>query len=183
MTRRELEEYIALRSTIRERGTARVWLFVAGLWAWAALLTATAALVSLPVATLLPLLVLAGVFEAVVALHAGVERIGRYIQVFYEDSMSERSWERTAMAFGRLYPGGAGDPLFAAFFWTATILNFIPAILAAPIASEWAVTGATHVLFLARVAAGRHQAAGQRALDLDRFQKLKREDGSTPERG
>jgi len=28
MTPRELEEYRALRHTIRERGTARVWIFV-----------------------------------------------------------------------------------------------------------------------------------------------------------
>ena len=31
MTPRELEEYRALRETIRERGTARVWIFVVGL--------------------------------------------------------------------------------------------------------------------------------------------------------
>ena len=30
MTARELEEYRALRATIRERGTARVWIFVVG---------------------------------------------------------------------------------------------------------------------------------------------------------
>ena len=66
--------------------------------------TATAALASLPIAALLPLLVLAGVFEAVFALHTGVERIGRYIQVFFE-APGERAWEHTAMAFGRAFPG------------------------------------------------------------------------------
>ena len=88
MTPRELEEYTALRETIRERGTARVWIFVAGLVAWAALVIATAALAALPVATLLPLLILAGTFEAVFSLHAGVERVGRYIQVFFEEGSS-----------------------------------------------------------------------------------------------
>src|SRR5262245_28415723 len=103
MTPRELEEYRALRATIRERGTARVYLVVGGLGAWAALVIATASLASLPVATLLPLLFLAGVFEAIFALHTGVERIGRYLQVFYEEP-PERGWEHVAMAFGRAFP-------------------------------------------------------------------------------
>ena len=60
MTSREREEYRALRATIRERGTARVWLFVVGIMAWAALLFATASVTpELPIAVLLPLLALA----------------------------------------------------------------------------------------------------------------------------
>jgi hypothetical protein len=85
MTERAQEEYRALRATIRERGTARVWVFVAGMAAWGALTVATATLASTPLAVLLPLLVLTAAFEAVVSLHVGVERIGRYIQVFYEE--------------------------------------------------------------------------------------------------
>ena len=85
MTPREVEEYRALRATIRERGTARVWIFVAGLAAWAASAIATTALAAPPLATLLPLLVLAAGFEALVTVHIGVERIGRYVQVFLED--------------------------------------------------------------------------------------------------
>ena len=84
MTVREQDEYSALRATIRERGTARVYVFTAGVAAWAAAAIATAALASTPVAALLPLLVLAAAFEGVFALHVGVERIGRYLQVFYE---------------------------------------------------------------------------------------------------
>ena len=41
MTDRDLEEYKALRATIRQRGTARTWVFGAGLAAWAALALAT----------------------------------------------------------------------------------------------------------------------------------------------
>ena len=65
-----------------------------------ALVLATAALMPLPVATILPLLFLATAFEIVFALHTGVERIGRYIQVFFEDGSG---WEHTAMTFGRRY--------------------------------------------------------------------------------
>ena len=84
MTAREHEEYRALRATIRERGTARVCIFAGGIVAWAAVTIATAAMASTPLATLLPLLVLAAAFEVVFALHIGVERIGRYLQVFHE---------------------------------------------------------------------------------------------------
>lgn len=223
MTPREIEEYSALRATIRERGTARVWIFVAGLAAWAAAVIATASLASLPIATLLPLLLLAGVFEAVYALHTGVERVGRYIQVFYEGDedtyvaatapavptafgagpasgpataplpeagqgagdpagggarrhsgdRASRNWEHTAMAFGRAFPGGGSDPLFAAYFWLAAVLNLIPAALAGPVPIEWSALGIAHVVFVGHVVLARRRAAHQRAVDLDRFQKLK----------
>ena len=90
MTGPEHDEYVALRATIRERGTARVCVFVGGIAAWVAATIATAALASTPVATLLPLLLLASTFEAVFALHVGVERIGRYLQVFHEAGGTQR---------------------------------------------------------------------------------------------
>ena len=34
------------------------------------------------------------------------------------------------MAFGRNFPGGGQDPLFAPYFATATVLNLLPAALA-----------------------------------------------------
>ena len=71
-TARAQEEYTALRETIRERGTARVCLFCGGMAGWAAIAVATAALASTPLSTLLPLLVLASIFEGVYALHIGL---------------------------------------------------------------------------------------------------------------
>ena len=90
MTPRAIEEFRVLRDTVRSRGTARVWVFLAGLVSWGALTIATASLAALPVATFLPLLILAITFEAVFSLHVGVERIGRYIQVFLEDDGNGR---------------------------------------------------------------------------------------------
>ena len=170
MTPREQEEYRALRDTIRERGTARVWVFVAGVVAWAGLVIATAALAALPVATLLPLLVLAAVFEAVFSLHTGVERIGRYLQVFAEETTG---WEHTAMAYGRVYRSAGTDPLFAMVFVVAAFLNFVPVLVAEPVALEVGVIGTIHVLFVVRVLMARHAAGRQRAADLERFQTLK----------
>ena len=192
MTSRELEEYRALRDTIRERGTTRVWAFLAGLTAWAALTVATAALAALPVATLLPLLVLAATFEAVFSLHVGVERIGRYVQVFFENDappgvIDQRDglepvarattpgagWEHVAMAFGRPSAGSSLDPTFATFFILAAVLNFVPVILAEPVRIEVIVVGTAHVLLIVRILAARRVAARQRAADLERFQQIK----------
>ncbi len=164
------EEYRALRQTIRERGTAKVWIFVVGIIGWAALTMATAALASLPVATFLPLLVLAVTFEAIFSLHVGVERIGRYLQVFYE---GETGWEHTAMAFGRPLKGTGTDPLFVAHFLFATLLNIVPALLAEPVQLEVTVVGGAHLLFLLRVFLAWRSAGRQRAADLKRFEEMR----------
>ncbi len=173
MTPRELEDYRALRDTIRERGTVRVWLVLAGITAWGSLTVLTIAWAPWAVATLLPLLVLAAAFEGVFALHTGVERIGRYLQVFYEDDESVRKWEQQAMAYGRRFPGGAPDPLFAIIFGLATLFNFVPVVLAGGIAIEYGVVGLLHLLFLIRLVQARLQAVRQRSRDLERFQQLK----------
>ena len=173
MTPRELEEYRALRDTIRERGTTRVWLLLAGFVGWAALVIATAALAALPIATLLPLLILAVGFETVFAVHTGVERIGRYVQVFFEDDEADHGWEHRITAYGDIPRAPISDPLLASYFWIATVFNFIPAMLASPVPIEWSAVGIMHLLFLVRVGVARRQARRQRAIDLERFRHLK----------
>jgi hypothetical protein len=169
-----------MRCTIRERGTARVWIFVAGLAAWGALSLGSLTLLSLPVATLVPLAVLAGPFEAVLALHIGVERIGRYLQVFFEDEAADPGWEHRIMAFGAFgetrSPHGSPpvtDPLFVVAFSLATILNLLPAALAGAVLSEWIVVGGIHALVLVRLLRARREASRQRRVDLERFRSLK----------
>jgi hypothetical protein len=175
MTPREQEEYTALRATIRERGTARVWIFVAGFVAWAAVVVATTALTSTPVATLLPLLVLAAAFEAVFALHVGVERVGRYIQVFFEEDDS--GWEHAAMAFGRPAGAAVADALFPVPFGLAAVFNVAPALITNPTREELVFVAGAHVLFLIRLVSARAAAGRQRAVDLERFREIK---GSRP---
>ena len=145
-------------------------MLVAGIIGWAALTMATAALASLPIATFLPLLVLAVTFEAVFSLHVGIERIGRYLQVFHEDATG---WEHTAMAFGRPLKGTGTDPLFVAHFLIAAILNIVPALLAEPVQLEITVVGSAHVLFVLRVVLAWTSAGRQRAADLKRFEDMK----------
>jgi hypothetical protein len=173
MTARELEEYRELRSTIRERGSARVWLMAVGILAWAGLVILTAALLALPVATFISLVALAAVFEGVLSLHTGAERVGRYIQVFHESDAADPGWEQRIMEFGRRFPGG-GDPLFCLVFWCAAILNMIPALYASPVPVEWAFVGSGHAVFVFRVAIARSHSRKQRARDLEHFSALKK---------
>ena len=174
------DEYVALRATIRERGTARVCVFVGGIAAWVAATIATAALASTPVATLLPLLLLAATFEAVFALHVGVERIGRYLQVFHEAGGADGSggsggWEHAAMAFGQPAGSATTDALFTVMFLIATLFNAAPALVADPARVELVFVGGAHALFALRLVVARQTGGTQRAIDLARFQQLKRD--------
>jgi hypothetical protein len=182
MTLREQEEYSALRATIRQRGTARVSIITAGLAVWSAEAIATAVLGAPPAVSLIPLFLLAATFESAFALHVGVERIGRYIQVFHETDAAP-AWEAAAMAFGRPPRGTATDPLAAALFAIAAVLNFGPVLFVIPVPIELIVIGGAHALFLARLAAARAGAARQRAADLARFREMRRQGSGPSDRG
>ena len=172
-TVRASEEYRALRATIRERGTARICLFCGGFFGWGALALATATLASTPLATFLPLLVLAAIFEGVYALHVGVERIGRYLHAFHE-SDSDPGWEHAALAFGR--PKGAArlDALFTVPFLLATLLNATPSLYFQPTPPELVFIAGGHALLLVRLFFARAAAANQRTIDGARFEELRR---------
>lgn len=165
---RELE-YSAMRATIRERGTARMVIAPIVFIAWAATAVATAAVITVALGTLVPLVVLAAGFEAIFALHTNVERIGRYIQAYHEDASG---WEHVAMEFGRRFPGGGADPLFARLFVIAVSINYLPAGLGGtPL--ELGVVAVLHLLVIYRIRSARKAAAAQRAVDLERFQSLR----------
>ena len=170
MTDRALEEYTALRATITQRGSVRTCVFVLGLAIWC-MVALAATFISIPMVTILPLVLLAGTFEAVFALHVGVERVGRYLQVFHEDR-----WEQTAMAFGAPLAGTGSDPLFAVFFGLAAVCNFVPVLLAEPVRVELATIGTAHALFIVRLIVARQVASRQRAADLERFQSIRDND-------
>jgi len=124
----------------------------------------------LPVAALPPLAVLVGGFETINALHVGVERIGRYLQVFYEGQPGGPAWESTAMAAAPRLRGGGVDPLFTVVFCAAAILNMTTALVPEPTALETLIVGGLHAAFLARVARARQMASTQRARELRAFQ-------------
>lgn len=172
---RRQSEYEALRATIRERGTARMVLGPIIFMGWAAVAIATASVITVALSTLVPLMVLAAGFETVFALHANVERIGRYLQVFHEEGAG---WEHVAMEFGRRFPAGGPDPLFGRLFVIAVSVNFIPAALGGtPI--ELGLLAILHVALVVRIRTARTWAARQRATDLEHFAAL-RSGGSAP---
>jgi len=162
-------EYEALRATIRERGTIRMILLPVSFGLWGGTAIATAASGLLPVAALLPLVVLAAGFEAIYALHVNVERIGRYIQVFHEP---DGGWEHVAMAFGQRFPGKGPDAMFSALFLIATALNYLPIALGGQ-PPELVVAGLLHLLLALHIGTARSRASRQRQQDLERFQALK----------
>jgi hypothetical protein len=158
-------EYAALRATIRERGTVRMALVPLIFIAWAAIAVATGAVITVALSTLLPLVVLVAGFESIFALHTNVERIGRYLQVFHEDS---GGWEHVAMEFGQRFPGGGSDPLFGRLFGLAISINYLPAALGGSTA-ELVVLAVLHFIPIFRIRAAQSAAGRQRAIDLERF--------------
>jgi hypothetical protein len=129
MTPFDQAEFEALRATVRERGTAAVVLFYVGIAVWGALTVATTAVIVLPVAALLPLLVLAAGFEATAALQLGIERISRYLRAAQEDKRAD----------------------FSVVYVLAGIANFLPVALTAQAREEMIAIGAVHALFVWRV--------------------------------
>ena len=104
MERHGSSEYLVLRQTITQRGALRPVCALAGFTGWAAVLVAVLVWLPYPVAAVIPFALLFAAFEVIRPLHFGSERIGRYLQVFYEEvGVPDRpltdapGWERVAM--------------------------------------------------------------------------------------
>jgi hypothetical protein len=176
-----LEEYRALRATIRQRGSIRFLVTALTFSAWAAAILTVTALSTIPLAGLVPLIVLAAGFEIVFALHVGVERIGRYLQVHHEPAAEgAASWEHSAMRFSA--PGSGSHPLLPVLFLAAGLLNLalgtllqLDVIDATSVQSpaEWLPFVVLHALFYIRVLLAVRFAAGQRARELQEFERLR----------
>jgi hypothetical protein len=167
------EEFRVLRETIAARGTVRIVLLAVSLLGWALLAAGLVVFSEWPISALISLGVLVAGFEAIHALHVGVERIGRYIQVFYESGPEGPQWESTAMRLGPGLPGGGVDPLFTAVFLGATFVNLLVVFIPPPSAAEAVAPLLFHLLFVTRVVRARRAAAQQRAKDLATYTTLR----------
>jgi hypothetical protein len=174
-----IHEFAALRATIQSRGGTRILSFLAGICAWAVTLTAVLAWLPSPMASLVPLVLLLTTFEVVRVQHLVVERIGRYVQVFYEeagsgaDALRPPTWERAAMHFGPATPGAGGHPLFLPVFAVAVLANSLAIIFPGPIAVEAGTLAVPHVAFVAWMLYCDRGMRRQRAADLERYRALK----------
>ena len=178
MERHRQSEYLILRQTIANRGALRPVLVLCGSGIWAALLIAVLLLLPYPLAAAIPLLTLVVTFEVIRPLHFGSERIGRYLQVFYEEagepgrSLSDTpSWERVAMSFG-VVPGVGGHAVFVPLFFVATALNYVAVLLPQPVAIESSVMAIPHLAFIAWLVATDRALRTQRAIELARMREL-----------
>ena len=174
-----VEEYRALRATIRQRGNLRFVSVIASFAVWAGLAVLIQTQTTAPTAVLISLLVLAAGFEITYALHVGTERVGRYLQVYYESVTGVTpSWEHLAMAIGQDKTAAPlkVDALFSAMFALAAVLNLLPvALQGASTADGWPIEliaySAFHALFIVRIVQARRIARHQRAQDLAFFEK------------
>ena len=167
-------EYTALRQTIATRGTVRTALLPATLFAWAIVASLGPFATAPGLGAIAMLAVLAGGFEAIHALHVGVERIGRYLQVFYEGEPGAPRWETTAMAVGPALPGGGVDPLFTVVFGLTSMANLAGVFMTASLDRPWlGVVLAGHAAFLVRLVRARGAAARQRAVELESYRVIK----------
>ena len=176
MNELQTAEYQALRATISGRGGLRLTLTLAGLAVWALTLVAVLAWLPIPIAGTIPLLLLVATFEVNRMLHLGVERIGRYLQVFYEEphagGVEGPSWEQTAMRFGPAAPGAGGHPLLVPLFFFATLINFLSVVLPGPVRSELGSMTVPHVLFAIWMVYTDRAMRQQRERELLRFRAL-----------
>jgi len=166
-------EFGSLRQTIMLRGTVRMALLPFTMLGWALVAVLLLLFAELPAAVVFPLAILVAGFEAIHALHVGAERIGRYLQVYYEDAAGAPKWETTAMAVGPALPGGGIDPLFSVLFIAATLGNLVPAFTPGPTRPELAVLLPLHFAFIVRIMRARGAAARQRAVELESYRALR----------
>jgi hypothetical protein len=175
-----LEEFRALRATIRQRGSLRFLVTTITFSAWAAvLITACIAMVT-PSLTLISLVVLCAGFEVNLAIHVGVERVGRYLQVKYEsEGPNAAQWERTSMALR--VPSGGIDPLFSWIFVSALVLNWLMGVWLSEDAvsqefwgfsAEGLVLVGLHTAIAARWTLASRFARSQRVRELQAFQEI-----------
>ena len=179
MLRHQRSEYVILRRTIAQRGALRHVLALCGMAAWALALIAVLVWLPYPVAAAIPLFLLVVTFEAIRPLHFGAERIGRYVQVFYEEEgdpgrplADTPSWERVAMSFGNV-PGVGGHPLFVPLFVLATVINYLSVLLPEPVPLEMSVMAVPHLALIAWLVAADRAMRTQRAIELARLRELR----------
>jgi hypothetical protein len=167
-----LAEFSALRDTIRERGTTRMVLVTGATVAWAGLATAIVLVAPLALLLVLPLVVLSAGFEVNFAMHFAVERIGRYLQVAFEERQAAVGWETTSLAFGDRFSVKSVDPLLFWVFTAAVGANFLCVLLTNAETTDLGIVTAVHVGVLVRFVFARRLARVQRADDLSRFREL-----------
>ncbi|MCA1585252.1 MAG: hypothetical protein LC791_10960 [Acidobacteria bacterium] len=112
-----------------------------------------------------------------------MERIGRYIQVFFEVSPTAGpgrppAWEHTAMRLGSRLPGAGGHPLFVPVLLMATMVNLLAVVFPGPLLIELLAMGGLHVAFVAWMLYVERGVRAQRERELEAFRALREGPGA-----
>jgi hypothetical protein len=182
----QLEEFRALRATIRDRAIARVILLAISWVGWAAI--ATAIMLVLPATPLLalPLVVVLAAFEVNLGTVRAAEGIADYLRVVFEERRAVPGWETASAALARGRPAAA-DPLFFWIFVAVLCANYLCVVVAVgetadPSARvredslDLAVATVLHAAVLLRFVLARRGLVNGRAGGLERLRTAIREE-------
>jgi hypothetical protein len=186
----QLEEFRALQAAIRERTSARL-LFLAIAWVgWASL--ATAIMLVLPAAPLLvlPLVLLLASFEVNLGIIRGVEHIGAYLRLAFEERRAVPGWETASADLARRYPRGVADPVLFWPFVAVLGANYLCVVLAAGETADPAIhvredsldlalVTALHAAVLVRFVFGRRGLASGREREFQKIRAVTGSDGTS----
>ena len=128
----QLEEFRALRASIRERAIARVLLLAMTWLGWAALATAIMLVVPAPLLLAVPLVVLLAAFEVNLGTVRAAERVSNYLRVVFEERRAVSGWESASADLASRYPSSVGDPLFVWVFIAVLCANYLCVVIAIP---------------------------------------------------
>jgi hypothetical protein len=169
-------EFDDLRGAIRARATLAPALVVFAVIGWATLTLWVFTSDVVSAATLVPLIVLAAGFEATVALQTSANRLARYLQAAYEESLTEPPdarprWESTSLLFRQRFGPIGSNALFPVLFGLATAVNFVPAAVSGT-SEELAGIGLAHLLLIVRIVIADRRAGRRQDEDLERYRSL-----------
>jgi hypothetical protein len=180
----QLEEFRALRASVRERAIARVLLLAMTWLGWAALATAIMLVVPAPLLLTVPLVVLLAAFEVNLATVRAAERVSHYLRVVFEERRAVSGWETASADLASRYPGSVGDPLFLWVFVAVLCANYVCVVIAIPETADpararedsldLALVTALHLALVLRFVLARRALRAGRTRELDRLRAVTR---------
>ena len=179
----QLEEFRALRASVRERAIARVLLLAMTWLGWAALATAIMLVVPAPLLLTVPLVVLLAAFEVNLGTVRAAERVSNYLRVVFEERRGVSGWETASADLAGQYPSSVGDPLFMWVFVAVLCANYLCVVIAIPETTDptarsredsldLAVVTTLHLALVLRFVLARRSLHAGRTIELERLRAV-----------
>jgi len=159
-------DYDSLRAGIRLRLALVPVLLVLALLGWAALTLWVFTSDVVSAATLVPLIVLAGAFEAITVLQVSATRLACYLQVAHD-----APWETIALSYRQRFEAIGSNAPVSALLGLATLVNFVPAAISGTFEELTGIAIAHAVVVIRIIVAGR-RAVRLQTEDLERVRAL-----------